>query len=287
MNSRYSWLLFLVLPCVRPILGQDIIAPGSLQQNFYSNDALGLTWEFPKEWVVQKHETAGRGSRQTLLLQLTAGDDSVALVTEDYRDTPGFSSGYSDIIKAALESKGWKSSGSRGFRTIGGGIGALEDHFSSKTSPARYLSVACGALRGYELKFMVEAKTPERLEELGKSLREFKVRPDWSSGESVEVPGDPSKPGMIRVSEGVSEKMLSKRVPPAHPQDAHGKKALGSVVMVLHLNTVGHVRDLYVIEGDPILASAAVEAVSHWEYRPYKLNGEPISVETQVIVNFQ
>ncbi|MFZ0201397.1 MAG: energy transducer TonB [Candidatus Sulfotelmatobacter sp.] len=78
-----------------------------------------------------------------------------------------------------------------------------------------------------------------------------------------------------------------KRVQPAPPKDVQGKSVHGSVVMLMHLNTLGHVRDLYVLGGDQILASAAVQAVSHWEYKPFMLNDEPINVETQVTVNFE
>jgi outer membrane biosynthesis protein TonB len=38
---------------------------------------------------------------------------------------------------------------------------------------------------------------------------------------------------------------------------------------------------------DPELAHAAVEAVSKWRYSPTLLNGEPIEVDTTILVNFK
>jgi protein TonB len=35
-----------------------------------------------------------------------------------------------------------------------------------------------------------------------------------------------------------------------------------------------------------MLATAAIEAVRRWRYRPYLLNNEPIEVETEITVNF-
>jgi protein TonB len=35
-----------------------------------------------------------------------------------------------------------------------------------------------------------------------------------------------------------------------------------------------------------MLVPAAIDAVKQWKYRPYVLNGEPLPVETIVIVNF-
>ena len=40
-------------------------------------------------------------------------------------------------------------------------------------------------------------------------------------------------------------------------------------------------------EIDSDLARAAVEAVSQWRYRPTLLNGDPIEVETTIMVNFK
>jgi len=37
---------------------------------------------------------------------------------------------------------------------------------------------------------------------------------------------------------------------------------------------------------DPDLARSAVEAVSQWRYTPTLLNGEPIEVDTSIMVNF-
>jgi protein TonB len=39
-------------------------------------------------------------------------------------------------------------------------------------------------------------------------------------------------------------------------------------------------------EVDPELARSAVESVSQWRYRPTLLNGEPIEVDTTIMVNF-
>jgi periplasmic protein TonB len=35
-----------------------------------------------------------------------------------------------------------------------------------------------------------------------------------------------------------------------------------------------------------MLAPPAIEAVKHWKYKPYLLNGTPVEVETQVQVTF-
>jgi protein TonB len=40
------------------------------------------------------------------------------------------------------------------------------------------------------------------------------------------------------------------------------------------------------VSGHPLLIDAALRAVLQWKYEPTSLNGQPISVELQVLVNF-
>ena len=40
------------------------------------------------------------------------------------------------------------------------------------------------------------------------------------------------------------------------------------------------------MSGHPMLAQAALDAVSNWRYRPFLLNGQPVEVETTINVIF-
>jgi len=41
-----------------------------------------------------------------------------------------------------------------------------------------------------------------------------------------------------------------------------------------------------VVQGDNILAEAAVDAVKQWRYRPYIFKGKPVMVEATVRIRF-
>jgi protein TonB len=71
-----------------------------------------------------------------------------------------------------------------------------------------------------------------------------------------------------------------------YPEDAKQARVKGKVVMKAEIDKEGNVEALSVISGDPMLAPAALEAVKQWKYKPYLLNGQPVKVETQVVVNF-
>jgi protein TonB len=78
--------------------------------------------------------------------------------------------------------------------------------------------------------------------------------------------------------------MLVKRVEPEYSPDIETQ---GSVVLHAIIGIDGRVAQLTVISGAPILQSAAVEAVRQWVYKPYLLNGNPVPVDTTVVVNFR
>src|SRR5215471_5252773 len=93
-------------------------------------------------------------------------------------------------------------------------------------------------------------------------------------------------PQRVRVSLGVSQGLLVKRVQPAYPPLARQARIQGTVLLQAEISKDGTIENLRLISGHPMLAPAAIEAVKQWRYRPYMLNGEPVAVETQVQVNF-
>jgi protein TonB len=93
-------------------------------------------------------------------------------------------------------------------------------------------------------------------------------------------------PQRVRLSAGVTQGLLVKRVQPAYPPLARQARIQGTVVLQAQISKAGDIENLQLISGHPMLAPAAIEAVKQWKYRPYLLNGEPVEVETQVQVNF-
>jgi TonB family protein len=103
-----------------------------------------------------------------------------------------------------------------------------------------------------------------------------------ASGETAHT----ALPQRIRVSPGVMQGLLISKVQPEYPADARDQRIQGAVVLAVKVDREGTVANIQLVSGDPLLAPAAIEAVKQWKYRPYLLNGAPLEVETQVIVNF-
>ncbi len=91
----------------------------------------------------------------------------------------------------------------------------------------------------------------------------------------------------LKISQGVSQGLLIKRVQPRYPQNALSMRLQGSVQMEATINKEGNISNLKVVSGDPVLARAATDAVKQWRYKPYYLNSEPVEIETQITVNFK
>jgi len=93
-------------------------------------------------------------------------------------------------------------------------------------------------------------------------------------------------PQRVRVSSGVSQGLLLRKVTPEYPQDARDQHIQGVVILHVNIDKEGNVYNVELISGHELLAPAAIEAVRQWKYRPYLLNGTPVEVDTQVQVNF-
>jgi len=105
------------------------------------------------------------------------------------------------------------------------------------------------------------------------------------SSQPVNVP-KVATPQRVRVSSGVSQGLLIRKVTPNYPPLARQARIQGKVLLQAEISKEGTIQNLQLISGHAMLAPAAIEAVKQWRYKPYLLNGEPVAVETQIEVNF-
>ena len=94
-------------------------------------------------------------------------------------------------------------------------------------------------------------------------------------------------PGTVRISQGVSQGLLLKKVQPVYPPIAKQFGREGAVQLLATIDKYGAIKKVQVLSGDLLLAKPAIDAVKQWEYRPYLLNGQPVEIETQITVVFR
>jgi len=107
-----------------------------------------------------------------------------------------------------------------------------------------------------------------------------------AANHSSTAPKPEEIPKRLVVSQGVSLGMLQSQVEPVYPMIARRARVQGRVTLRAVISAQGTIESLQVIDGHPMLVSAALDAVKQWRYKPYMLSGQPVEVETTVFVNF-
>jgi TonB family protein len=91
--------------------------------------------------------------------------------------------------------------------------------------------------------------------------------------------------------------MLTHSVEAKYPKSALADHVLGPVFLSIAIDKQGKVIEAasvprdewppnWSFSEDAHLRDAAIQAVKQWEYKPYLLNGQPVEVETRVVVKF-
>lgn len=95
-----------------------------------------------------------------------------------------------------------------------------------------------------------------------------------------------SPPGAIRVGGNLQQTKLISQPRPMYPPDAKQARIQGKVTLNAIIGKDGHIENLTVVSGHPLLVQAALEAVKDWVYETTLLNGNPVAVATTIDVNF-
>lgn len=81
-------------------------------------------------------------------------------------------------------------------------------------------------------------------------------------------------------------KLLIHVTKPSYPAIAKVNLVQGIVKLEITVTSEGQVSEVHVLDGQPILAVAALEAVRKWLYRPYVRLGNPVPFSTDALVRF-
>ena len=97
----------------------------------------------------------------------------------------------------------------------------------------------------------------------------------------------PSNPARIKIGGAVQASKLISKVDPIYPEQARAAGIEGEVQVDVTIGEDGHVQSAEPKDGNPLLATAAANAVRQWIYQPTLLNGQPVIVMTTVTVPFK
>jgi protein TonB len=100
------------------------------------------------------------------------------------------------------------------------------------------------------------------------------------------APAAPAAPQLLRVGGHVQAARVISAPAPLYPVLAKDAHVGGDVQLDAVIGPDGHIENLKLISGPPLLVGAAMDAVKQWTYQPTILNGAPIKVETVIVVHF-
>lgn len=102
---------------------------------------------------------------------------------------------------------------------------------------------------------------------------------------------EPAKPaanaaGPVRVGGNIKPPKIISSTLPDYPSIARNAGVEGAVVIEVVIDKTGKVTGEHAISGPQMLRKSALDAVRGWKYQPSLLDGEPISVEMLVTIQF-
>ncbi len=106
--------------------------------------------------------------------------------------------------------------------------------------------------------------------------------PDASGNKSPDTALPAIEP--VAVSEAAERALLAGEPAIPYPADAKGQQ--GTVILQLLVGRDGSVQDAKFLQGSLAFARAAIDGVKPWKFKPYLLNGRPVSVQTQLTLSF-
>jgi protein TonB len=287
---------------------------GSFRHDTYCNEYFGLTYPLSRDWVreteaMRKKIADGGGSQGAYILLGTVYipehaepsqvDSSFTLLALD-RFGDGNCRQYLEAVAANQQSrKTAQLKNSISPFSIAGRDFVRAD-FEYRDGP-RYRSLICTVAKDYFLLWNIAGATKNAVETGVSTLNSLTPPPAANpaslpvssanappTAEAAQSPQPQSGPPQkVKVNQGVSTGFLLNQVTPVYPAAARQAHIEGSVILGVEISKTGDITDVEVLEGPIDLVVSAVNAVRQWKYRPYLLLGDPVAVQTQIVVNYR
>ena len=97
----------------------------------------------------------------------------------------------------------------------------------------------------------------------------------------------PERPVRIRLDMNVMQSKVITKIDVGVPDEAVKKRLSGQVVVEVVLDTTGTIKDLKVLQGDPIFSVPVINGLKQWRFAPTMLDGDPVEVEFPITFTFQ
>lgn len=111
------------------------------------------------------------------------------------------------------------------------------------------------------------------------------MTPEASGNKPVEAAMSSIEP--VILPEPAAWGLLDQNVDPIYPDAARASGQKGSVILQVLIARDGTVQEAKFLQGSFVFARAAIDAVRQWHFKPYLMNGRPVSVQSTITLNFK
>jgi TonB family protein len=274
---------------------------GRFFENTYRNNDFGISYPLSRDWVRETDWMRGKLSSENnsagtyVLLAaahipqdtdaLRANSSIIVYAVSHPRASPQECRQYLESMSKELHSqKEGKQTGDLVQVTLAG-----HDFYRGDFEYRHgvdHRTFLCTPVRDYLLQWTIVGWSKQAIETAVSTLNSMTFAPPTAQPESLPLGEDSNTPKRVRVTSGVTTGLLIKKVVPVYPPEARNAHIQGAVVLKALISKTGDIDDLEVLSGPSELVVSAVIAVRKWKYRPYLFKGEPVAVQTEIVVNY-
>lgn len=287
--SSCVFALSLVAFCQSPDpTSENTPSPGQFSNSIYRNSDLGVTYILSNEW---QDNTSGSGSstilaagsRILLVADRSAGLMSVDRIVLAALSTEHLTSDLQHFVESFSQHSA-QNDGSELFNAgavldVGGRKFYRADSKKAGVLSTLYRTYIGTEIQGYFLVWTFASFSDSHLQEMVNTLKTVSIAPDkeFRFRDSYPSPA---------VYEKDMRQWLLKKVQPVYSEKMIRDNIAGDVVLGLVVGPDGRVRKTRIISGLAPACEAAIQAAMQWKYKPYLLEGRPVTVETEITIHF-
>jgi TonB family protein len=269
---------------------------GTFRDDAYSNDYFGVYYPLSRDWVretdLMRKKLASEGNTQGSYLLLAEVHipqntdplraDSSFIVFAVNRPATQDCRQYLELAanKVQSQKEGKQQGGISKFNAAGHDFYRADFEYSQGVDHRAFL---CTATKEYMLQWNIIGLSKQAIEAAISTLDSMTPEPPPAP---ASTPATDSNPRRVRLNQGVTQGSRVKFVQPLYPAEARKAHVQGTVRMSAVINTTGDIANLEVVDGPIELVVSAVNAVRKWKYRPYRVDGAPVEVQTEITVNY-
>jgi protein TonB len=109
------------------------------------------------------------------------------------------------------------------------------------------------------------------------------MTPDASGNKAPEAALPSIEP--VVLTEATERALLTEQPALVYPDNAKGQQ--GTVILQVLIGRDGTVQDVKFLQGSLAFARAAIDGVKTWKFKPFTMNGRPVSVQTLMTIVFK